>query len=1787
MNCVIFANKRGIKGRWKKCGIMEEEKKVDIHFVNSNPEGNFNFFPVFYTWEKGVLKMPVFLNRVDCKWKLLEMDSVRMWSEALMVSYYAVFVASMIERSGLELAVVVLNNYWTRLSIQLDSPEDVKEACFKMIGIIIDPEDCAYKLLPQFPSLFPVPKIGYAIRKDKDNNGYVVEKVAEESMNDSWKLFRDEMSTLIIAKVDIHHTDEAFGKLSIYGEEKTEGGSLEDAEFNSPDWDEMKVFMHFKDTAAYKWEEYFYYLLGTSVARDKLQYLWAFGSVWATLPRPILSLQPKPRIIRKKPRLLKTKETKVVTKKRPLLGKRQIAEGKDLRHIEKKPSALVIKLGAFNSISNVLEIIKTKMREFEVRLDIVSDSYKMFFDKKDLVFTEELQKKANETLNRYLDKVRSIGEELSELEFSKNLLVIGNNLSILKDHIAKYIIKKGYTPESLKEFKENHLAIKNLESDIWATSKVFTETNRKILNAYARINFIKGRFAYLVYERLRALRGKTIRKNLETSRVAQILANQKEDENLKNLERLREEGLKRLGASKIKEEKVEAELKDIIESSNLEPVITEGLLLLNAYKPVEVNDKEEQKDSQEDIFNKKVEFLVSELFKRTNTLGHFSQYDFVRFIYEMGNDLGIIETDINKLIAILISNETIKNIISPILKKFEEPMNELLSENDTPDNMELIFKSPKEYEIVLERSLSGVKLEEKTKLLIEQLVKKHATYISDFEARAGKNGDIIKIKEITVRPLDAEFLEQIVLELVNLFEDIAGYYAATSRDYYDMKVFVYPPKGDVSKADLPMGAYVFSASFPDDNTRKLTIFKRSIERSLREVTGSGKIYGSDLKMNDLTNHKLVIGQIQISQKKPPDQVAFFSPYKRKKRSERSLIEYSPVVQSGACLYECYLLCVIKEKAHYCSQWPNMVMDSLSKESCLYFLSVEGNVKTFLYHIYLSNKICLGFYSCQTEELWSPGPNPLYRLLVISRGHAHVTNISKLAVYLKSRGFKGENFEELKESLMKKSTMSKVKQLTDNNNKYNLFRIQPCLKEAKENKKEPIIHHHYALDIETYPVSNGEQRPYLICVTTIPDSEEEEIESFSFYGVDCVPKFFSEFFIDLFIEAKKKTSNVHHFWTFNGSGFDFRLLIAPLRSVFNADLVGDACNLKSIKLGKLIEFLDLALWTCPPSEIVNGKVLKGLDLLAYKCKCSNRKLDFNHEESTLENINKDSFKLKAIEYCTMDCKVLGDLVRKFAIEMYYKGIFNGKSCYKSKAFFPHSSASLALEVFKNCFVNVLLRGSWKTYPIEKESYRGGMTLATKSYAENITIFDISSSYPYCMLKDMPVEIGIFCNSKDLPSPSLICPYNLYRVQSFEFPKDCLLPNISIRHETGSLIQVLKYKGPDLYLWGCEIKQALEQKAIIGTDGYYTYTGAQVFTDYVKYFYKLKSESKETHMTLFYKILLNSLYGKFGEKVHVDKAFGSFDDIKKTLTQTSAGEIEKLEVRDVGYYVATLGGKKDSGLNNVGSLVRIASYITALARTNLLEAAYSVGIENVCYMDTDSLFVIDNKQLSSKFLGSELGKFKSEGHYEAGSFFGAKNYVLFNKEGETLIPKVTKCKGVSKMLGKGNFITSFIKDLIKEGATTVTMTPVFVKKYDRVYVQSVTKTIRATIGLKRQIVSGSIETRPFETIADYFSNYTDLTNLTDIKKVGRMTKEESEKRSILKNKMVKALTVQNNDVSPLEFTRDEILEGVKDFFNRIKRLDPDIDKNIKEAYELMTKSASTLSLEKRAQDKPKSF
>ena len=178
----------------------------------------------------------------------------------------------------------------------------------------------------------------------------------------------------------------------------------------------------------------------------------------------------------------------------------------------------------------------------------------------------------------------------------------------------------------------------------------------------------------------------------------------------------------------------------------------------------------------------------------------------------------------------------------------------------------------------------------------------------------------------------------------------------------------------------------------------------------------------------------------------------------------------------------------------------------------------------------------------------------------------------------------------------------------------------------------------------------------------------------------------------------------------------------------------------------------------------------------------------------------------------------------------------------------------------------------------------------------------------------------------------------------------------------------------YQWitGNELLALYENNFTIGIEKILEFKNKFIFTEFVDFFYekKLKSNKYEKY---FYKLILNSLYGKFAQH----KGYSELLKIS---------EIDDLMVREIlemsGKSKETINGKVYSIYENFVSVSTegkakynplIASEITANARLINYRYTSMMGFENVIYTDTDSFFSIKDFPL---LVGDELGRLKIE-------------------------------------------------------------------------------------------------------------------------------------------------------------------------------------------------------------------
>ena len=216
---------------------------------------------------------------------------------------------------------------------------------------------------------------------------------------------------------------------------------------------------------------------------------------------------------------------------------------------------------------------------------------------------------------------------------------------------------------------------------------------------------------------------------------------------------------------------------------------------------------------------------------------------------------------------------------------------------------------------------------------------------------------------------------------------------------------------------------------------------------------------------------------------------------------------------------------------------------------------------------------------------------------------------------------------------------------------------------------------------------------------------------------------------------------------------------------------------------------------------------------------------------------------------------------------------------------------------------------------------------------------------------------------------------------------------------------------------ELRFALEYGVIEITKVYYVIFAPPIDSPFDEFVNTLYNERKKTNSELdklVLKLLLNSLYGKFAQRIksemiYIDNMYSNFDLIaeykeKKTLIRIMPFSKNRndcfIEVKSKKGYL-------------YNTIPVFSSYITSFARIMLLKFMLENAPNDVLYCDTDSIFL---NKLPKLPVSAELGAWKKEKKVVT-DIRGLKNYsYLYNNQ------SFDKIKGIPKNATKdGNIYT----------------------------------------------------------------------------------------------------------------------------------------------------------------------
>lgn len=322
------------------------------------------------------------------------------------------------------------------------------------------------------------------------------------------------------------------------------------------------------------------------------------------------------------------------------------------------------------------------------------------------------------------------------------------------------------------------------------------------------------------------------------------------------------------------------------------------------------------------------------------------------------------------------------------------------------------------------------------------------------------------------------------------------------------------------------------------------------------------------------------------------------------------------------------------------------------------------------------------------------------------------------------------------------------------------------------------------------------------------------------------------------------------------------------------------------------------------------------------------------------------------------------------------------------------ANQAFRTFRHKFMDtpIILHNRKEALDLERAGYCGGRVEAFhigQLPRQDYYKLDVNSMYPFVMKgKEYPYDfVGYSENISPDRLQALQSRY--YVIAQVELSTaQAVYPN---KHMHKLLFPIGSYVTT---LHDIELQYALSHGHIVNIQNVAIYRFAPIFTPYIDYFYDVKVQAeKDGNRVIRHqaKILMNSLYGKFGQQMIISSIVPNTTGVNYgRITGYSESLGKRVEINCLGDNMEVSYKHGES----VYSFPAIAGAVTAYARMYLWELITKAGLSNVYYVDTDSL--VTNKtgydNLAALLDPYELGYLKLEGVTDNFVINGAKDYIF---------------------------------------------------------------------------------------------------------------------------------------------------------------------------------------------------
>lgn len=356
------------------------------------------------------------------------------------------------------------------------------------------------------------------------------------------------------------------------------------------------------------------------------------------------------------------------------------------------------------------------------------------------------------------------------------------------------------------------------------------------------------------------------------------------------------------------------------------------------------------------------------------------------------------------------------------------------------------------------------------------------------------------------------------------------------------------------------------------------------------------------------------------------------------------------------------------------------------------------------------------------------------------------------------------------------------------------------------------------------------------------------------------------------------------------------------------------------------------------------------------------------------------------------------------------------------------ASDALSSFKSMCKN--FRRLFPVLPLDvdmdiRQSYKGGFTYCSEKYAGKIVgkgvVFDVNSLYPSRMMYEyLPYGKPEAFEGKyqydktyDLYVQKVSCIFNI---------KPDKIPSIQIKHSPSFIANEYLKSSDGKIVTLCLTKPDLElffeqyDVEVLEWQGGYKFKSTRgVFNEYIEYWTEQKINAKKegnAPQYLIAKLMLNSLYGKFGTGL------------------TGRKKIPVL-VGDEVKYMTTNEEQKN------GVYLPVATFITAYARKYTIETSQMIrdwttehhGKDGYLYSDTDSIHANlsdEDVKILCDIIDIDdfrLGAWKHESSFTRAKFLRQKCYIEEDYDGKINVTIAGFPKKLAHLVNFANFKIGF--------------------------------------------------------------------------------------------------------------------------------------------------------------------